>query len=221
MIAAPATASTRPRSCGGRSGSCSRTTAVVTANSGARLPSVEVMTGPSARLEAKVSSVSEAGKNRPMAMNMGRPRQTTGSPEDQRRQQQEQKREGGDADRGPRQRLDGPQAQLRQNDPAPRKKAEAKAKMMAAVMRSVLVPSWGRGLLVPAIFARRGALPIRFRRFSTPPDAHHSGSCAEGWRPGHPRLLRFASGTWMAGTSGEGLGSPAMTGRTRNDHGDP
>ena len=38
------------------------------------------MTGPSARFEAKVNSVSEAGKNRPMAMKIGRPRQTTGSP---------------------------------------------------------------------------------------------------------------------------------------------
>ncbi len=40
---------------------------------------MEVITGPSDRFEAKVSSVSEAGKNRPMAMKMGRPRQTTGS----------------------------------------------------------------------------------------------------------------------------------------------
>ena len=38
------------------------------------------MTGPSARFEAKVSSVSEAGKNSPMAMKIGMPRQTTGSP---------------------------------------------------------------------------------------------------------------------------------------------
>ena len=76
------------------------------------------MTGPSARFEAKVSSVSEAGKNRPMAMKIGRPRPDYGlALEDQRRQQQEQQRERGNADRGPRQRLDGPQAQLRQNDP--------------------------------------------------------------------------------------------------------
>ena len=40
---------------------------VVTANKGARLPSAEVMTGPSARLEAKVRKVSVAGKNSPMA----------------------------------------------------------------------------------------------------------------------------------------------------------
>jgi hypothetical protein len=73
-----------------------------------------VITGPSARFEAKVRSVSEAGKNRPMAMKIGRPRLVL---EDERRQQQEQQRERGNADRGPRQRIDGPQAQLRQNDP--------------------------------------------------------------------------------------------------------
>ncbi|WP_338822370.1 hypothetical protein [Bradyrhizobium septentrionale] len=52
----------------------------MTANSGARLPNVEVMTGPSARFDAKVRSVSDAGKNRPIAMKIGRPRHTTGSP---------------------------------------------------------------------------------------------------------------------------------------------
>ena len=38
------------------------------------------MTGPSARLDAKVSRVSSAGKTSPMATKIGNPRQTTGSP---------------------------------------------------------------------------------------------------------------------------------------------
>jgi hypothetical protein len=46
--------------------------------------------------------------------------------EDQRRQQQEQQRERGDADCGPRERIDGPQAQLRQNDPGPKEAGRSK-----------------------------------------------------------------------------------------------
>jgi hypothetical protein len=69
-----------PASCSGCSGSWSTITASVTENSGARLPSAPVTTGPSSRLDEKVRVVSKAGKTRPTPMKIGTARQTTGSP---------------------------------------------------------------------------------------------------------------------------------------------
>ena len=113
-----------------------------------------MITGPSARFEAKVNSVSEAGKNRPMAMNIGRPRQTTGS--SQRisgDSKQEQERERGDADRGPRQRLDRPQAELRQNDPGAQEEGRSKG-VEDGCGHEVRLDAFlrGRGLLFPSLF---------------------------------------------------------------------
>ena len=54
-----------------RSASPRMTKASATANSGARLPSVPVMTGPSARLAAKVRSVTVPGNIRPIAAKIG------------------------------------------------------------------------------------------------------------------------------------------------------
>ncbi len=152
MITAPTTAITRPMSCSGRNGSCSRSTATVTANNGARLPSVEVMTGPSARFDAKVRSVSDAGKNRPMAVKIGRPRQTTGSP----------CRISGDSSRNSSVKegtlIAAPESGSTVRNPscaittpAPRNAADAKANRMAAVMRSVCCLVRGAGSLVRRI----------------------------------------------------------------------
>ena len=142
MMTAPATAITSPANCRPRSGSCSTMIASATANSGARLPRVEVTTGPSARLDAKVIRVSSAGNTRPMATKIGTPRQTTGSPA----------RSSGDSSRNSSVKagtlIAAPEigSTLRNPNcavttPAPRQAADAKANRMARVMRSVSKPS--------------------------------------------------------------------------------
>src|SRR5262245_55682937 len=165
MMTAPITAITRPTACIARSGSCSSTTASATENSGARLPSVEVMTGPSARFEAKASSVRLAGKNKPIAAKIGRPPQTTGSPA----------RRIGDSSRNSSVKAGtltaAPDSGSIVRSPswevttaAPRKAADAKANRMAAVMRSVL-----RRVLKPIFPPMASTLPSLSRRSSTPP----------------------------------------------------
>src|SRR6185503_4116693 len=66
--------------CKSRNGSCSTTTASATENNGARLPSALVTTGPSARLEVNVKSVTAAGYNRPTVAKIGTACQTMGWP---------------------------------------------------------------------------------------------------------------------------------------------
>src|SRR5689334_13832751 len=94
------------------------------------------MTGPSARLEAKVRKVRLAGKNRPIATKIGRPRQTIGSPA----------RMNGETSRNSSVKegtlIDAPDSgsTVRKPNwavttPAPSRVAEAKANRMAAVMR--------------------------------------------------------------------------------------
>jgi hypothetical protein len=71
MIMIPATIAMSPARRAGRSGSPSIATAIATANSGARLPSVPVTTGPSRRLASKVSSVTTPGNRSPTAAKIG------------------------------------------------------------------------------------------------------------------------------------------------------
>ena len=112
MMTAPTTAMTRPSIARARSGSCSTTTASATENSGARLPSVEVMTGPSARLEAKVRNVSARREEQADGGKIGRPATPPARRRAQWRGQQEQQCKGRHADRRARQRLDRAQPQL-------------------------------------------------------------------------------------------------------------
>ncbi len=109
------------------------------------------MTGPSARLEAKVRNVRLAGKNSPMAIKTGRPRQTTGSParisgENSRNRIVKQGTLIAAPDSGSTVR--SPNCAV--TTPAPKKVADAKANRMAAVMTSVL----GAGLM--AVFLACG-----------------------------------------------------------------
>ena len=112
------------------------------------------MTGPSARLEAKVRNVSIAGKNSPMAAKIGRPRQTTGSPcrisgDSSRNNSVKQGTLIEAPDRGSTVR--NPSCVV--TTPAPRKTADAKANRMAGVMRSILV-LLGAGWLLPPFVAQ-------------------------------------------------------------------
>jgi hypothetical protein len=146
-------------------------TASATANSGARLPSVEVTTARARGWRRRSASVSSAGKNRPMATKIGRPRQTTARRQDQRRQQQEQQREGGTLIAAPDSGSTVRKPNCARTTPAPEEGRSERRKRMAEVMRSVLVPSEG-AVARSGHLAVFGALPIRFRRFSTPPDFH-------------------------------------------------
>ena len=83
--------------------------------------------------------------------------------EDQRRQQQEQDREGGDADRGPRERLDGPQAELRQNDPGAQEEGRSEG-VDNGCCHEVRLGAFLRGLRV----ARSGPFWPRFLRLANP-----------------------------------------------------
>ena len=126
------------------------------------------MTGPSARLEAKVRNVRLAGKNRPMAMKIGKPRQTTGSPARiKRRSEQEQQREGGHADRSSRQRLDGPQPQLGGDHAGAEEGRGSKGEQDGCghairLERASILHLW----------TAVGILPIQSRRSSTPRGLH-------------------------------------------------
>ena len=190
MIAAPATATTRPRSCGSSSGSCSRTAAVATANSGARLPSVEVITGPSARFEAKVRQRQAARKNRPMAMKSAGRAQTTVRPRRISGDSREDRSVRRDADRGPRQRSTDPR-QLRQNDPGAQEEGRSKGVEDGCGHEVRLgTPLRGARLAVPSLFdAVSGALPIRLGGSALRP-ACHSGARASA-KPGVSSLLNL------------------------------
>ena len=99
-----------------RSGSCRMRIASATENSGARLPSELVTTGPSARFDTNDSSVTAAGNPKPTAAKIGTARQTMVSPYsrngDSRRKTSVKRR---NAQRRARQRVDGAEPELGEN----------------------------------------------------------------------------------------------------------
>src|SRR2546425_7907066 len=131
----PATIATRPPNWATRSGSPSITKASATANSGARLPSVPVITGPSARLAAKVSSVAAPGYKSPTTAKMATALHATVLPAKATGDMQiSSKVEDGMAIAAPDKGDKCRKPSCVSTKPAPKQNAEAKARTMAALV---------------------------------------------------------------------------------------